>query len=404
VVNRGKQLGRRDFLRQLAFGTVAFAGLGGILRLGMLRDDSRYVQTVTTPTGAAINAAMDKFGGKPGVVALKPGAVYTQTTPADQLVMPSNMTMFMNGATLRLNTTSGVGFAQITNADTKNGNSNISIIGPGVIDGNQSVSGHDDAKTWWGGMGNTIGIQFFSCSNLTLENLEVKNCYRYGINLMGNQAPQARYVNLSNLIIHNTGSTGLWVANGQRAVNWSNIIVHDCGYDPDNNNASVLIDASEQIVTGLQAYGNQGIGIFIRNVFMCNLSGLTATRNGMHGIGAVALTNSVGSDWLAVDNGDGGSGYSDVYFEGTGNPPWYYGTTHAVTITGIRCGSNDGPSAWKGPHSGTPANEAYALYIEDAIDSFGGDVRLLNVQATAGLSDTIRFPATMGNLIVSTGR
>lgn len=399
----GNQIRRKDFLRHVAFGTAAFAGFGGILELVVLRDDSRYAETVTTLTGAAINAAIGRFRGKAGAVTLTAGAFYTQTSLADQIVMPSNMTLFMNGATLQMNTPAGVGFPQITNADAAHGNNNISIIGPGTVDGNQSISGHDSAKTWWGGSGNTIGVQFFACSNLTLENLEVKNCYRYGINLMGNQAPQARYVNLSNLIVHNTGATGIWVANGQRAVNWSNIIVHDCGYDPDNNSASVLIDASEQTVTGLQAYGNAGVGIFIRNVFMCNLSGLTATRNGMHGIRAVALTNSVGSDWLAIENGDGGAGYSDVYFEGTGNPPWAYDTTHAVTITGIRCGSNEGLAAWKPPHR-SAANEAYALYIEDAIGSFGGDVRLLNVQATPGLSGSIRYPEPMGNLIVATDR
>jgi hypothetical protein len=418
VHHRAKEIGRKDFLRHVAFGTAAFAGLGGILQVGLLRElnsrsepnsggrlDSRGVQTVTPLTGAAIRAAMDRFGGKPGAVALQPGATYEQRSIADQLVIPSNMTFFMNGATLKMtNGTKGMGGAQIVNSDVTGGNTNIAIVGPGVIDG--------------GNAGRSVvtpqgALLMHRIKHLTIENLEIKDAFE-GIRLYADALPGYRYMTLSNLDIHHCDKVGLQVSNACRAVNYRNIRVHDCGGEDASwveatPPPAVIIDASEGYVDGLYAYGNDGTGIFIRNLFACVFNNLVANLNGGHGIYVLALNDSVGSDWLALHNSEGHlNAYSDIYFAGEGAPK-FYGTTGGVTITGIRCGKvvgNAGLAAWKNQpdHPDGYGYEAYAIYFEDLIGSFGGDVQLLGVQASPGVTGTFRFPASMGNLIVSTGR
>jgi hypothetical protein len=392
--------GQLRFLQVFKVGATKYwKVVNGNTTLGSL--DARYQAAVipTAATGAAIVAAANSFGGNPGIVLLKSGATYVLNVNADQIVLPSNITLVLNGATIKY--TGGTAGPLVTNSDTTNGNKNISIVGPGLIDG-----GNTDHSGVYG------CFKFNKVKYLTISNLEITNAFR-GIQLLGDQHTNSRYVTLSNLDIHDCAQAGVQVSNGYRQVQHRNVTVHDCVGDSSGGisdivQAAYIIDASEQDVSGCTAYGNAGSGIAIRNVFGCTFNDMTAKRNGFHGIHAVGVVDSVGANWLSTTNSNASLGtYDDIHFSAT---DLGYGVSKATTITGVRCGPlqavGAAGAAWLDtahPALSDALQEGYALYIEDGVGTAGGDLRLLGVQAFAGRTGQIRLPATLGKVVVSIG-
>ena len=319
-----------------------------------------------------------------GRVTLPPGTFWVNAT----LNLPSNVTVTGAGKGITiLKAAAGLNAPVISNVDQVNGNFYIALKSF-TVDGN---------KTTMTGFPYT-GVYLHGCGHVVYEDFEVQNSSNVGIYMDGLALVSSRYVWLTNVEAHDNIGSGIQISNATRATHMAGV------YAYNNGTHGVFWDMSESTANGLYAYNNTDYGIYIRNVFNCVLNNLNATRNGEHGIYAVALTDSVGSDWMAIENGangpEPGGGWADIYFDPTGTPTWGYGTTNGTVISGVRAGALMALSHnWKPNGIVTPTNVPdYGVYLGDGIN---GNVTLRDVLIGSVGVQKLRMPTAPGNIVVA---
>lgn len=198
----------------------------------------------------------------------------------------------------RLVLADGVKAPMIVNSDPENGNRYIEIVG-GILDGNKTGQGAGDYH----------GILLVRTEQVRIADLDVVNCSGDGIRLTG-FGRHTRDVQLRNLRVTDNNRCGLNIMWAER-----NILVSDI-YASGNKEVGVRSDHSEGLYQNICANGNQGHGIFIRNIFGGTYNNLTATRNGGMGIHVQGMVASCGSNWGAHNNSTRTPGkHADIFFD-----------------------------------------------------------------------------------------
>jgi hypothetical protein len=218
----------------------------------------------------------------------------------------------------------------IVNSDPENGNRHIEIIG-GILDGNRAGQGEGDFH----------GILLVRTEQLRISDLDVVNCSGDGIRLTG-LGRHTRDVQLRNLRLIDNNRCGLNVMWAER-----NIFVSDV-YATGNKEVGIRSDHSEGLYQNICANGNEGHGIFIRNIFGGTYNNLTATRNGGMGIHVQGMVASRGSNWGAHNNSTKERGkFADIFFDGDASLS--YGMTKQTVLNNIIAGpyKQYGPSLEK---------------------------------------------------------
>jgi hypothetical protein len=165
-----------------------------------------------TVTGG-IQEAIDDLGSNGGVVHLSGPKTYTitgTTAATSSIWLHSNVTLVLNGATVKRGSGSLASARSVINACAFGSNgtlptsagtlSNITVVGPGIIDGNQAVIG--------GNVG--IGVEIKFTADLKLSNFTVQNCLQDGI-----ETDECKHVAVSNIHIDTCGqAAGVTSRNG----------------------------------------------------------------------------------------------------------------------------------------------------------------------------------------------
>ncbi|MEW5891293.1 MAG: right-handed parallel beta-helix repeat-containing protein, partial [Pseudomonadota bacterium] len=136
------------------------------------------VSTGSTSAQTVINQAINALPAVGGKVVLLEGTYIVDGS----IVLPSNVHLkLLKGATVKLKDGFDADIYIIKNADTTNGNTNIAVTGPGVIDGNKASQ--------------AVGVQHGICltkvTGSKIVGLRVKDCKTQGI-VVYNSANQNR--------------------------------------------------------------------------------------------------------------------------------------------------------------------------------------------------------------------
>jgi hypothetical protein len=255
---------------------------------------------------------------------------------------------------------------------------NLRIFGCLTIDGNQGLAGRINNKN---------ACLFYTATNLHVNDIEVYGAAGKGLFTSGVLDDYTLYQYWGKVHVHDNGSVGFHPGLRTRHCTYVDVVAHDNGQliTSNDNGTGFRLDHSQGSVLSCHAYNNKGHGVYLHNIYGCNVAGLRADGNGMHGIYVESFTASIGTGWLAIDNSQGNVGvYDDVHFNNQSNT---YGVNQQTSVTGIVCGY------WEpnGVTSGTPAQSRYNLYIEDGV----GDIHLSKVRfLTSGLTGTYRAPLT----------
>lgn len=267
--------------------------------------------------------------------------------------------------------------------------------------------------------GYNYGIGICAHGDITVSNVDCRNVNGWGYRETGTQITSNTYVERGSYVGLTAWSNAFWgvyigFRNRKKAlvncIAMNNGTAGLCGSVKGSVQITapggIFLDCSEMITENLQAHGNNGDGIYIRNVFACQYKGLRATFNGGAGIHVLGLVNSQGMGWLAQNNGtnpgngqnnlatvapdsggvsSGGAGtYTgapDVWFDDSTNT---YGITTLSQVTGIECGVNTTvTTTW-----GAAGAETYGLWVDDGIGT--SDLALRALHNTS----SVRIPAS----------
>jgi hypothetical protein len=219
----------------------------------------------------------------------------------------------------RLVLAEGVKASMIVNSDPGKGNHHIEIIG-GIIDGNKAGQGEGDFH----------GILLVRCGFVRVADLDAINCSGDGIRING-AGGHLRYVQLTGLRLMDNNRCGLNVMWAMRSILVSDVTASG------NKEVGVRSDHSEGLYQNICANGNEGHGIFIRNIFGGTYNNLTATRNGGMGIHVQGMVASRGGNWGAHNNCTKERGkFADIFFDGDASLS--YGMTKQTVLNNIMAG------------------------------------------------------------------
>jgi hypothetical protein len=336
-------------------------------------DDTAAIQ-------AAINAAT---GG--GTVLLPAGTYGVSAT----LVLDDYVALIGQGIGLStLFVLAGAAPVVITNADVVNGNPGLTIRGL-TIDGNRANATGSSAH----------GIALYGCQDgLTLEDIEVHDCWGTGVYLSG----EALLGFLRPTFIRGIDTHHNWVGFQISYAHRRTVIQ---GINAESNEYhGVVFDVTQLTASDITARynGNGGggpadvCGIWIRNIATGSFVNLVAELNYRHGIYVQGATNTVGSSWRAQGNGQLTSNtYDDVHFAVNGSG---YGETTNFSLAGLVAGQASVIAASVGLDD-DPAMARYGLYITDA--STTGTVRIDGYVCASTVSGSLRRPAAVTGLSVN---
>jgi hypothetical protein len=365
-----------DLSRRRLLGLAA-AGAGVSVATPLLTPPAaaapQRAETVPPPTGDATtdtaNLQTALNGG--GAVVLAPGTYVQNAT----LTVPSDTLLEGSGAGVTI-VQAAPGFGdvpQIQNADISGGNAQITITAL-TVDGNKAGQNSDGAKH---------GIFLQRVSDGFIDNVECRDVDGHGIRVDGHGVI-TRNFRFANVHVHDNRGIGLYATWAMRNVEYVNVLASA------NGSHGVEFDHSEAKVVNIDARGNGGSGIFIRNVFGCIYSNLHATRNGQHGILVQGMTDSSGMNWFAANNSSSSVGaYDDVYF--SGDATLSFGITNQAVIIGLAAG----PNAQFGA-----TTEAYGLYVADPSTGSIGDLKIFGALVGAGTAGSFRQPSASGGLVI----
>lgn len=208
----------------------------------------------------------------------------------------------------------------VANADQENGNHHIEVIG-GRLQGNAPAPNSGDSH----------GISFTRVDDARITDCEIRKFGGDGIRING-KGMRHRNAFLSSLLIEENGHSGLNIMWASRNVFVSDVLVRG------NKVFGLRSDHSESSYSNIQADANDGVGIFIRNIFGGNYANLTATRNGKTGILVQGMVASLGANRAAHNNGTSAPGkFSEIVF--SADDTLSYGLTANTALTGISAGS-----------------------------------------------------------------
>jgi chitodextrinase len=283
--------------------------------------------------------------------------------------------------------------------DVVNANPNITLR-------NFSINGNKANNT--ATIGQTSGMHIVRGDNFKLSNVEVYNMNGRGIWASGVTGSVCQVQHWMDVYSHGNMHWGIWTTNGVRKAQYANITCNfngtrtdisrsNSGNNADSFTGGFLLDHSESSGYNIQCHNNGQYGLWIRNVFSCNISGIRATQNQGTGIRVLGMVDSVSNEWLSQGNGtDITQVADDIWFDGTST--LNYGKTSRTKIGGILAG----PSASAGiaTQGSWVGNERYAINFDDAMGSADLEVKC---KVYSGYTDTIRMPATVTSLQVDPG-
>lgn len=262
-----------------------------------------------------------------------------------------------------------------------------------TVDGNSANVG----SGFYAGYNYGIGVN--AMADITVSNVDCRNVNGWGYRDAGTQVTAGTYTErgcYSGMTVTSCAYWGFYFGFRNRKKSVVNAIATGCGTNglcgtvkgsvQTTAPGGFFLDCSEMTCDNIQAHGNNGDGIFIRNVFSCQYKGLKATFNGGSGIHVMGLVNSHGSNWLAQNNGtnpgngqnnlaspapdSGGTGSGgagtytgavDVYFDDSTNT---YGLTNLSAVADIECGVNATVAAtW-----GYAGAEVYGIWLDDGMN------------------------------------
>lgn len=351
---------------------------------------------------AAIQSALDAVAGHPGGTVTLSAGTFTLAatgTAADGCLRVGSDTVFegagIGETVLKLadgsgsvtgivRTDSGQTLADGTIATTSN-----VVIQNLTIDGNQAAT-TGDVDGFYCGPKPDSGL---ADTNITLSNVEIANCSRYGFD------PHERTIGLTftNCIAHDNGVDGFVIDFS------SDVTITNCvSYDNGRHGFNIVTSSTNVSLVGNEAYGNGGSGIVVQtgdNEIRGFTSDITITGGSVHDngrfgiearqtnnldIGNVTITgNTMGGISLAgIDGatltgntiiGNGGQAVEiDGYLQtfGDGDPlNDRYIATHNVTIDGVA--QSDPVVPWSvTPWSWSVSDGDDVLFGSDGADRF----------------------------------
>ncbi len=203
----------------------------------------------------------------------------------------------------------------VTNADHEAGGAHVRVRGLSVDCGGEAAT----------------GVRLIRVADVEVSDLHVTGCRETGVRLSG-QGRITRGAVLRDIVAERNGGDGVMVMWAMRGVLYDGVTARF------NAGRGVVIDHSEGIASGVRANGNAGIGIYLRNFFANTLDGLVATRNGRHGIYAVGMVASTGSNWIASGNSASEPGaYDEIHF--SAGSDLSYGVTDDARVEGVFAGA-----------------------------------------------------------------
>ena len=302
------------------------------------------------------------------------------------IYVPSGTFMVGSAVLLKANTHLRGNGPQATTIKMKNGSNVAGLIG-NAVNGASFISVSDltvDGNKANNGAGTSQGINMVQVSQVTLRNVEVANVNGHGVTISGNGVNTTRGAHVSRVYVHHCDLFGFVVTFACRQSVIDGLICAFCGSAGNPTFAAIFLDASECITSNVLADSNISNGIHIHNVFGCTYDGLTATRNGRHGIYVEVMTTSTGGNWRAQSNGTQTSNtYDDIHFVNTNAVPPGYGITANCSVNGITVGPDANFSGF--------LTERYGLYVEDNVTT---NVHLADVSYVgACMTGNVRVPA-----------
>ena len=198
----------------------------------------------------------------------------------------------------------------------------ISIIGAGpgatIIDANNSEGGiflspgtaatsvHLEGFT----IQNTVSASASGCidnrspSSLTVQNVEMRNCWRSGFSNTGTGPSHLIDVSIHDAIDEDTSPD--FTLNGSGVVSSGSLTIEG-GEIADNARNGIEITGGSLSLTGTSINGNQSYGIFIQDTVETSLDNATITNNALRGVGTglfitQGTVNLSGSDISANTN------------------------------------------------------------------------------------------------------
>lgn len=247
------------------------------------------------------------------------------------------------------------------------------------------------------------GLKLAMCSDLRIVDVEVFNCRGNGIWHHGlSGGASTRVQRWENVHVHDNYHWGIHNSNNVREViytgctanaNGTRTDLTGTGGGADSHTGGFLMDHSECIVDSFSCRENGMDGMWIRNVFTCDIRGLKLTHNMRHGLHVLGFVDSVGTSWVCQGNGTGAGTAYDIWWDSTGT--MNYGPTQRSIIAGLVVGqSTAAVTASQGAWSGS---EQWAMFFDDNSGA-GAAWKVRDVVANAGSTGTVRLPTAMGNL------
>lgn len=194
---------------------------------------------------------------------------------------------------------------------------------PGIGIRDLSVNGDQSAER---------GIHVLAVDDLVIQNVEVSRTTGTAIEQRGIAGqPFVERQTWENVRVRDCGGWGVYNGLRTRKVNYTKVTVSGCA------RGGMTIDHSEAQALGIVLSRNGGHGLWVRNVFAVDLTGITATGNDGAGIYVQGGVFSLGADWTALNNGR-----ADVWFTNLApQPSFSYGVTRGSLVAGMLVGHAD---------------------------------------------------------------
>lgn len=180
-----------------------------------------------------INQAINALPATGGKVVLLEGTYIVNGS----IILPSNVHLeILKGATVKLNNNAADQTSIIKNADITNGNSNITISGAGIIDGNKANQT----------AGNLFNISLYKCSSCLIEGLTIINSKTWAVYL----STSSKNIVRNNFLQNNF--YGIYLTNASL----NNIIINNISRQNEKG--------------GIYLYSNSDANIVSNNIFEAN--------------------------------------------------------------------------------------------------------------------------------------
>lgn len=303
---------------------IQAGGGGGAATMVVAAADSRdparadfKVPEGSTEAQTVINQAIAALPSVGGKVVLMEGTYLV----SGGIVVPSNVHLeLLAGATIKIADGVSTDFDVISNSDPTNGNVNVVVSGPGVIDGNRANV-----------TGTHRGVYFRKVTGGVVLNLRVRSMTGSGVYL-----DQCYRCNVSGCLCEDNGGSGIYQYYSDRNVLRGNVCRSNVGngiYSRYSSNCAfvgnVCVDnggnglevrnGSGIEITGNVLNYNTGSGGYFDTLGSSVIGGNVAYSNQFHGLYAYLIESGL-TDNVCTSNSQSGTGNADnINVSGTRN-------------------------------------------------------------------------------------